>query len=286
MNLHEILATFSCEQDYHNYLIEKRWPDGVKCPFCYGKSISHRHSSHRLKCNSCNKSFSATAGTVLHATRLPLSKWFLAVSMIVNAKKGISSLQLARTIGVNKNTAWYMQMRLRKAMMEDYSIDGFIEFDKNLFPSKLNLAVQNRKQKSKKSMLLGLKDIEYLDMKRGEDGMFGAVTTRGAVLRIEPLYCDRIKSKTQKIRPRIHEFFRSWIVENDKRKHKRSGSLQVCAVSGFLSTLKRAVLGQFHQVNPYNLFAYVEEVNYKFNHRREDLFELTINRCLHYGAVP
>lgn len=127
MNVYQIITTFKTESDFRNYLIRKKWSTGIRCTFCEGQSISKRRNSSRYKCNNCNHSFSVTSGTILHATKIPLSKWFLAISIITSAKKGISSLQLARDLGVNKNTAWYLQMRIRAVMDEDPTIGGIIE---------------------------------------------------------------------------------------------------------------------------------------------------------------
>lgn len=84
----------------------------------------------RHHCNGCRKSFSVTVGTIFHDTRLPLQKWFLAISLILNAKKGISARQLARDLEVNKNTAWSMGMRIRDGMKQDTSLlSGIVEMD-------------------------------------------------------------------------------------------------------------------------------------------------------------
>ncbi len=74
--------------------------------------------------------FSVTVDTIFHHTHLPLQKWFLAISLVLNAKKGISARQLARDLEVNKNTAWYMGMRIRNAMFEQGELlQGIVEMD-------------------------------------------------------------------------------------------------------------------------------------------------------------
>lgn len=119
MDLFRIYETFKCEDDCHNYLIKLKWPQGVRCVYCNDSRVYKRRSGHRFKCRSCNKSFSVTVGTIFHATKLPLRKWFLATAQILAAKKGISSLQLSRVLQINKDTAWYMQYRIREAMKSD-----------------------------------------------------------------------------------------------------------------------------------------------------------------------
>ena len=88
--------------------------------------------SKRHHCNNCNTTFSVTVGTIFHHTHLPMQKWFLAVTFVLNAKKGISSRQLARDLKVNKDTAWRMGMKIREAMREQGQrelLTGLVEMD-------------------------------------------------------------------------------------------------------------------------------------------------------------
>lgn len=126
MDLHKFVKCFGNEQNCHDYLASIRWKEGVSCIYCNSSSIQKRKESKRYRCGSCKKSFSATARTIFHASRIPLSKWFIAITLISGAKKGISSLQLARAIGVNKNTAWYLQLRIRIAMKLDNGLQGLL----------------------------------------------------------------------------------------------------------------------------------------------------------------
>ena len=116
MDLQKLLESKATESDFHQVLATIRWVDNAICPYCNGTESYKRSRSHGYKCRDCNSSFTATTGTLFHATKVPLRKWFTAIHLITKAAKGISSLQLARTIGVNKNTAWYMQYRIREGM--------------------------------------------------------------------------------------------------------------------------------------------------------------------------
>ena len=91
----------------------------------------------RHHCNSCNTTFSVTVGTIFHHTHLDLQKWFLAISLVLNAKKGTSARQLARDIEVNKNTSWYMAMRIRNTMFEQPELmRGILEMDERYIGGK------------------------------------------------------------------------------------------------------------------------------------------------------
>ena len=149
MDLFKIYEEFKTERQCVDYLIGLRWPEGVACVYCASGKVYYRSYGNGLKCRCCNKSFTVTTGTIFHSTKLPLSKWFLAIAQILAAKKGLSSLQLSRTIKVNKNTAWYMQMRIRAAMKTDIILSGIVEIDETYVGGALRN--MSEKQKDKKN---------------------------------------------------------------------------------------------------------------------------------------
>jgi transposase-like protein len=134
MNIIQIFKQFPTQESCVKYLEEKRWHGKPVCVYCGSDKVSNhqeKNRSSRLQCSTCKKSFSVTIGTIFHDSRLPLQKWFLAISLILNAKKGISSRQLARDIEVHVETAWSMGHRIRKAMQQDEGLllKGIVEMD-------------------------------------------------------------------------------------------------------------------------------------------------------------
>jgi transposase-like protein len=121
MDIITIYQQFPTDNDCLNHLEKVRWSDGPRCPYCGSDKATARPKERRYHCGNCNTPYSVTVGTIFHDTKLDLQKWFLAISLILNAKKSISARQLARDIGVNKDTAWYMRMRIRRAMVEQGS---------------------------------------------------------------------------------------------------------------------------------------------------------------------
>jgi transposase-like protein len=131
----EIINKFLNNEDACiEYLANLRWDKMKYCPYCKSTKIS-RHTENkrrsRFQCSSCSKSFSPTVNTTMHNTHLPLFKWFLAISMISNAKKGISSRQLSRHLVLPVKTAYSLSQRIRKAMIGSISplLQGIIEID-------------------------------------------------------------------------------------------------------------------------------------------------------------
>ncbi|MBE8969669.1 transposase [Nostocales cyanobacterium LEGE 12452] len=96
-----------------------RWGGKPKCPYCGSTKATAYKSERRFHCNECFTSYSVTVGTLFHKTYIELQKWFIAIRLVLNSAGGISVRQLAKEIGVNKNTAFYMIERIRRAMAEE-----------------------------------------------------------------------------------------------------------------------------------------------------------------------
>lgn len=118
MNIIDVYRKFPTEADCIAYLEHVRWQGKPICPYCYSNHTTPILSEQRHHCNSCNTTFSVTVNTIFHHTHLPLQKWFLGISLILNAQKGIAARQLARDLEINKNTAWLLATRVRNAMAE------------------------------------------------------------------------------------------------------------------------------------------------------------------------
>ena len=129
------MKQFSNEGDCREYLASLRWKDGYVCPKC-GCRHAYRLSNGLYQCADCRHQVSVTAGTVLHKTHMPLTKWFFAFYFVCYDKRGISAVQLASMLGTTYNTAWYMLTRIRSAMGQrdaTHQLSGVIEFDDSYF---------------------------------------------------------------------------------------------------------------------------------------------------------
>ena len=132
MNIVSIFKQFPTQPDCIAHLESVRWPDGPVCPYCGADNTTPLPKQQRHHCNACNTTFSVTVRTIFHHTHLALQKWFLAITLTLNAKKGLSARQLARDLAVNKNTAWRIAMKIRDAMAEREQRDlltGIVEAD-------------------------------------------------------------------------------------------------------------------------------------------------------------
>ena len=126
-----LIEQFGSEDECHAFLEHLRWPKGIRCPRCDSEKISRIAKRRQFDCDSCRYQFSVRVGTLFHDSKLPLWKWFLAVYLMCESKKGISANQLKRTLGVSYKTAWYLCHRIRSAMEGDDEalLSGIIEAD-------------------------------------------------------------------------------------------------------------------------------------------------------------
>ena len=134
MDLISLFEKFGNDEKCRMYLEKLRWPEGVRCVRCGSDKISRIYKRNQFACDSCGYQFSVTAGTIFHDSHLPLRKWFIAIYLICESKKGVSALQLKRTLGVAYKTAWYLCHRIREAVKDADSslLSGICEIDENL----------------------------------------------------------------------------------------------------------------------------------------------------------
>src|SRR5271154_3353448 len=119
MTLPELSELFSTDDKCREVLERLRWPSGPECPRCKTRDVVRLSTNVKLLwCPDCEYQFSVTVGTIFNDSHLPLSKWFIAVVLLIEARKGMSANQVKRTLGVSYKTAWYLCHRIRDAMKE------------------------------------------------------------------------------------------------------------------------------------------------------------------------
>jgi len=118
MNITQIYKRFPTQESCIEHLEKVRWNNVPTCPYCKSTKSTVMNKEQRHHCNTCNTSFSVSVGSIFHKSKVDLQKWFLAISLVLISKKHISSRQLSKDIEVNKDTACYMIMRIRKAFVE------------------------------------------------------------------------------------------------------------------------------------------------------------------------
>ena len=119
MNLFDLMERFSSDQSCIEHLEIVRWDEKPICPHCSSEKVGRKREGEKIgrwNCHTCKSSFNVLSGTLFAGTKIPLLKWFVAISLMIDAKKSVSSCQMARHLGINQPSAWYMMRRIREEM--------------------------------------------------------------------------------------------------------------------------------------------------------------------------
>lgn len=163
MDITQIYEAFPTHNDCLKHLEKVKWKDIPTCPYCKSQRTTPMPKEKRHHCNSCNTTFSVTVGTIFHHTHTPIQKWFLAVCLTLNAKKGVAARQMARHLHVNKDTAWRMNMKIRGAMAEREQrelLTGLIECDETYIGGKPRPGFHPRGRGTDKPSIVGMAERE------------------------------------------------------------------------------------------------------------------------------
>lgn len=294
------MEQFGSEDKCHAYLEAMRWPNGVVCPRCGSDAISRIHKRRQYHCDgpvegpvlkgrkrlSCGYQFSVRVGTIFDRSHLPLWKWFLAIYLVGESKKGISAKQLERLLSVSYKTAWFLGHRIRAAMEEDspVALRGIVEIDETYVGGKPRPGAPKRGPWDNKVMVLGAiqrgGDIR-LKVEERHTGQalrdFAKATTHDETTAI---YTDSAAG----YRGIGDHNTRHESVNHHKEEWVR-GNVHTNNVEGVWSLLKRSVVGTYHQLSAKHLPAYLDEISFRFNNRENPwLFRDTVLRLI--GEEP
>jgi transposase-like protein len=271
-DLVQLIEQFGSEDRCHDYLEGLRWPDGVKCPRCESDKISRIAKRRQFDCDSCRYQFSVRVGTLFHDSKLPLWKWFLAVYVMGESKKGISANQLKRMLGVSYKTAWYLCHRIRSAMNDDNGVllGGIVEADETYVGGKAS-GFKDRKDAAR-----GRRDNKTV--------VLGAVERGGKVrLRVAPdassksikgFLADVVSDDAEAIYTDSNRAYRGIAGENMEHEwvnHSADewvrGQIHTNTVESVWSLFDRSVIGAYHKLSVKHLPAYLDEAAFRWNNR-------------------
>jgi transposase-like protein len=297
MNLADLAQQFSTEEAAISFLEKSLWPDGPICPHCglLGEAFrlqSKPTSKNKMrpgmwKCKGCRKKFTVKIGTIFEDSHIPLRKWLLAIHLLCASKKGMSSHQIHRQLGITYKSAWFMTHRIRYAMKQDYDdfepLSGTVEIDETYVGGKLRTGPHAVKPGERPQ-----------DRPRAIDNKAPVVSLveRGGKVRsihVANVTAANLKEVIrQNVEPAAHvmtdeagvydflgkEFGRhSTVNHRDKEYARREDDGTVASVNtveGFFSLLKRGVYGSFHHISKQHLHRYLSEFDFRYNARDVD----------------
>ncbi|HKB68413.1 MAG TPA: IS1595 family transposase [Pyrinomonadaceae bacterium] len=281
--LQQAILYFSNPDNCREYLIARRWPNGVTCPRCGSESVTEQPKYNRWQCASHHerRQFTLKTGTIFEDSPIGLDKWMAAMWMIVNCKNGVSSYEIHRAIGVTQKSAWFMNHRIRLALGMESSdkLSGKVEVDetyiggkaRNMHRSALAKRVTEfatpytgRNQNIGKVAVLGLLE------RHGEVRTMVVPNTKRGPLEREvnkhveqgsTVYSDALRSYNRLGEDYIHN------VINHAETYVR-GHIHTNGIENFWSLLKRTLGGTYISVEPFHLFRYLDEQAFRFNKRK------------------
>lgn len=278
--LQQAILFFSNPDNCLEYLVARRWPNGVVCPTCGRDDVSFLAKQRKWQCKSSHsqRQFSAKVGTIFEDSPLGLDKWLMAVWMITACKNGVSSYEIHRAIGVTQKTAWFMLQRIRLAMQTGSFAKkmggegGHVEADETFIGGKArNMHIAQRKRRitgtggKDKTAVMGI-------IERGGEVRAMVVpdrrrTTLQAAVKnhVEAgsaLYTDALLSYAGLEGDYAHQVINHAVKYVD-------GSIHTNGIENYWSLLKRCISGTYVSVEPFHLFRYLDEQSFRFNNRKE-----------------
>lgn len=282
------------KEDCLTHLEQVRWGNSPECPYCRSEKISKHieiDRRSRWQCSLCKKSFSVTVGTLFHNSHVDLQRWFLLISLMFSAKKGLSAMQAARDLEMRRPTVWSMMHRIRSAMGDDGKLlSGLVEMDETFVGGK------PRKKNHKDD------EPPSGPSKRGRGSdktpIVGAIE-RGGRVKARPVNKNEMTAEDMKklVRTMIDpngtmlttDEYTGYNGLNNFIMHRRIshsdgysrrdlfsgqfGSVHTNTIEGFWAIVKRAIYGQFHHVSKKYMHLYINELTYRFNNRKNGFEE-------------
>jgi transposase-like protein len=273
VNLIEFQDNFGTEQACIDYLAEARWGKEIVCPHC-GSLGGYKFSNGKLfKCKECRKQFTVRIGTIFEESRIPLKKWFLAIYLLTSLKKGLSSVQLGKYVGVTQKTAWFMLQRIRYAISQDSfnaPLKNIVEADETYVGGKGRNNKRGRGAENKTPVAgiverqgsVKCKPVENVSSNTLVPFIRNSVEIGASVMTDEFRSYNKLSEsgyKHDKVQHAAKEYARDNVHTN--------------TIEGFWSQLKRGINAIYVQVSPKHLNKYCDEYSYRYNSRELNDFE-------------
>jgi transposase-like protein len=293
VNLVNLIERYGSDEKCREHLTALRWPSGIHCPRCKWKGYATIAERDKYECNVCHYQFSVTSGTIFHDTHLPLWKWFLAIYLMIESKKGISACQVQRTVEVSYKTAWFLCHRIRAAMREVSveKLKGIVEVDETFIGGKATGFGHAGKMRNK-SIVIGAIErggevrLQVMRSKNPNRHLVRKFLAENVDDKAEAIYTDDWRGYDG-----IGDADTRHESVNHSEKEWVRGDVHTNTVENVWSLLKRSVIGTYHRLSIKHLDAYLDELEHRFNNRenkflfRDTLLKLVKSETLTYEKL-
>jgi transposase-like protein len=285
INLPELASYFQNEDAAREFLENLRWGSEPVCPHCgsinqhyriVSKPDTKRPARQGLwKCKDCGKKFTVTMGTIMEDSHIPIHIWLYAIYLINSSKKGISSHQLHRTLGVTYKSAWFMAHRIRYAMETDLGekMSGIVECDETYVGGKSKGGGRGRSLKKTPVFSLVERDgrvksqsVERVTSKNLKSIIRENVETTSTIMTDDFVSYKGLNK----------EFYSHKVIRHSRGVYSRPGGIHTNTIEGYFSILKRGIVGVYQHVGKQHLDRYLAEFDFRYNTRKATDGERTV----------
>jgi transposase-like protein len=294
----ELFEIFPDQETARVYLEGRLWPNGPRCPVCgLGERVTERKGGF-YRCNQCIEDFTVRTGTIFERSHVPLHKWIYAMCLLVTARKGISSMQLSKEIGITQKSAWFVLQRLREACGPDlHKLRGVIEIDETYIGGlEENKHASKRRNAGRgavgKTTVLGMRErggrVAAKPITRNDKGTVQTAIIRkveaGSTINTDEAGAydglNMLAFNHETVNHKAGEFVRDDVTTN--------------GIESVFAVLKRGLIGVYHHASPKHLGRYVDEFSFRLNEgnvtrhtldRLDSFVENTAGKRLTYKAL-